>query len=167
MDAAVSRLLEPFVQDDGTLVAWHSGDGPVDPASIRPFIHLGTERQARSRAGRVLTRFVLRSDGARRLRDRAEQDWCARRLRRLATTGAGYGVYLNRHEGVDIEEISVARKDGRVEGRRGSIDGVPDRLFRLLVPSAHDSLILVRPELVVSTETVSDRRTVGAAGRFA
>jgi hypothetical protein len=167
MGAAMSRLLDPFLQDDGTIVAWHSGDGPVDGTSIRPFLHIGTERQARSRAGRVLTRMVLRSDATRRLRDRAEQDWCTRRLRRLAATGAGYGVYLNRHEGVDIEEISAARTDRRVERRCGSIDGVPDRLFRLLVPSAHDSLILVKPELVVSTETVRDRRTVGATGRFA
>jgi hypothetical protein len=157
----VNRLLLPFLLEDGTLEAWHSGDEPLDRATLKPFLHAGTERQARSRAGRVLTRLILATAGARRLKDRAEQDWCPRRLRRLAASGDGYGVYLNRHEGVALEEIEAARCDGRVRRSRRTVDEVPDRLFRTLVPSASDSLIVVDPALVVRIETVSDRRIGG------
>jgi len=160
----MNPLLLPFVGADGSLTAWHSGDEPLAPGLLRPFLHVGSERQARSRAGRVLTRLTIAVADARRLLDKAEQDWNPRRLRRLAASGIGYGVYLNRHEGVDLDEVERARRDPRTRRAGRSIDGVPDRLFRSLVPSAGDSLIVVDPKLVLACETISDRRG-GGAGR--
>ena len=162
----MNPLLKPFLDTDGTLVAWHSGNEPIDPSVIRPFLYVGTERQAISRAGRILTRLVLRPAGARRLKDLAEQDWSPSRLRRLKSSCDGYGVYLNRHEGVDLDEVEAARSDPRVRRSRGSVDSIPDTLFRRLVPSAQDSLIVVEPALVLRTETMTKMR-VGASVRCA
>lgn len=162
----MSPLLHPFLDHDGTLVVWHSGKEPLDASALRPFLHVGTERQAHSRAGRVLTRLVLRPAGARRLKDLAEQDWSPSRLRRLAASGDGYGVYLNRHEGVDLEEVESARTDPRVRRTRGSVDSIPDILFRRLVPSAHDSLIVVDPALVLKVETMT-KTGIGGSVRSA
>lgn len=162
----MNPLLQPFLDADGTLVAWHSGNRPIDPSTMRPFLHVGTERQAHSRAGRILTRLVLRPAGARRLKDMAEQDWSPARLRRLAASGDGYGVYLNRHEGVDLDEVESARTDPRVRRSRGSVDSIPDILFRKLVPSAHDSLIVVDPALVLRAGTMTKTR-IGASVRCA
>lgn len=162
----MNPLLQSFLDPGGTLVAWHSGSEPLDPSTMRHFLHVGTERQAISRAGRVLTRLILRPAGARRLKDMAEQDWSPSRLRRLQASGDGYGVYLNRHEGVDIEEVESARNDPRVRRSRGSVDSIPDMLFRRLVPSAHDSLIVVDPALVLRAETMT-KTGIGASVRCA
>lgn len=162
----MNPMLHPFLDRDGTLVAWHSGNEPLDPSALRPFLHVGTQGQAISRAGRILTRLILRPAGVRRLKDMAEQDWSASRLRRLKSSGDGYGIYLNRHEGVDIDEVEAARADPRVHRSRGSVDSIPDALFRRLVPSAHDSLIVVDPSLVLRAETMT-KAGAGASVRYA
>lgn len=154
--------MDVFMQADGSMVAWHSGSSPLVQSSIRPHLHLGTLRQAQSRGGRVLCRVVLRPGTAKRLRDKAEQEWCPKRLRPLERSGIDYAVYLNRHEGVDLDEVAAARVDARVRRSKGSIDGIPDMLFRTLIPSAQDSLIIIDPNRVVSIEIVDRKRSMEA-----
>jgi hypothetical protein len=146
-----TRPPEDMIDEDGHVVAWHSGnEADLVP---RPFMHLGNEAQARMRGGRFLSRVTLRTATAGRLVDRGENGWSEPRLRRLAQTGCGYAVYLNRFEGTSLEETEAARAQPLVQRRPGGLDAVTDGLFRRLVPSARDSLVLLDVGLVVSIET--------------
>lgn len=138
-----------LVDDDGLVVAYHSGEQPLCADRIRPNLHLGSYAQAQMRGGKIITRVRSRPAPATRLRDRGEDRWCPRRLRSHVRKGRGYLVYLNRHEGIDLEEFRAA-----VEVLP-SLDRLPDNRFRKHVPSAHDSLILLDPSLVVDVQVLT------------
>lgn len=138
-----------FIDDDGHVVGHHSGDGPLDRSMLRPFLHLGTLAQAHGRARRIVTRITARIAPCARLVDRGSNQWPTTRLQPLMRKGCGWAVYLNRHEGIDLDEFLAAN------ARHPGIDDVSDGLFRRLVPSAHDSLILLDPLLVLSVEEIA------------
>jgi hypothetical protein len=137
-----------LVDENGLVVAYHSGQDHLRAGQIRPNLHLGTLRQAKMRGGRCLTKVVARPAPAVRLRDRGEQAWCKRRLRAHVRKGKGYCLYLNRHEGIDLDQYLTARSASR------AVDTLPDRAFRRTIPSAQDSLILLDPELILALEPV-------------
>lgn len=144
MTAIPSYLLshEDFV------VAYHSGDVVLDRRSIRPFLHLGTLEQARSRAGRIVTKVTARVAPCARVTDRGENSWRTDRLARHERACRGWIVYLNRFEGLDLDRYLEAKRT------RPGLDELPDSAFRRLVPSARDSLVLLDPLLVISCEIV-------------
>lgn len=114
---------------------WHGSREPLK--EIRPFLHVGTIEQARMRGGRGchLTRISLST--ARTVRRRDTGSWRERDL--LGIRGAGLVIYLNRFEGIPLEEFEAAR----LECRR--VDEVGDARFRRLHPSARDSVIVIDP----------------------
>jgi hypothetical protein len=128
---------------DDTLQAYHSSsDAELAP---RRFLHVGTLEQATMRGGAHLHRLTIRT-GPRmpRLRDRGS--WNVRTLMRHACRSA-VAVYLNRHEGIPLEEFDRARS-------RIDIDRVPDADFRRALPSAADSWIILDPDAVLSIERI-------------
>lgn len=109
---------------------------------IRPFLHVGTVEQANMRAAgigaAVIPFFVeVQPHLVKRLRDTG--DWDERKLRALQRKGWQAVIYLNRFEGIPLEEFEAAR------AMVGNIDGLSDAHFRLLLPSARDSLIVFDP----------------------
>ena len=127
--------------DGDAIVAYHSSD--ESHLEVRRFLHVGSLAQARMRGGRHLHRLVIQPRGRMpRLRDHGV--WPVRVLLRHARRSA-LAVYLNRHEGIPLEEFDAGRL-------RGDIDRIPDRLFRRFMPSAADSWIVLDPEVVVAVE---------------
>lgn len=99
-------------------------------------LHVGTEAQARMRAGRSGRLLAVELDlyQVRRSRDLGGE-WKAK-IRQAKGAGCQAIVYLNRFEGIPLERFEALREAG--------ID--PDRLtdaqFRKAVPEAHDSWIV-------------------------
>lgn len=150
-----------FVSGDGTIVAYHSGDVALRKDSVRRFLHLGTLSQARSRAGRIITRVTARNAPCARVVDRGENSWREDRLARHERACRGWVVYLNRFEGLDLERYLEAKR------MRPGLDDLSDGAFRRLVPSARDSLVLLDPFLVVSCEVLEGDEVVGRDVRAA
>lgn len=134
---------QDMLDDRGRVVGYHSGSTILTRGDLKPFLHLGNIAQARMRSGRELTRIVARTGPVARLVDRNENSWSENRLRPLLRKGMDWAVYLNRTEGIGLEEFEEARR------RHARFDEVSDALFRRLVPSARDSLILLDPALVI------------------
>jgi hypothetical protein len=129
------------------IIAYHSSGEPT--LAPRPLLHVGTVEQARMRGGRHLHRLSLIAPPRMpRLRDRG--DWSPRTLARHARRSA-MAVYLNRHEGIGLEEFEAARA-------MADIDAMPDHAFRRLLPSAADSWIVFDPDVVASVERVPQTR---------
>ena len=123
---------------------WHGSAGPL--IEIRPFLHVGTVAQARMRAGPAchLTRIAVQGRiNIIRMRDTGS--WRKADLRRALSRKADVVVYLNRFEGIPLEEFDAARE------RVSDLDGLADAAFRRLVPSASDSLILLNPAIARRT----------------
>lgn len=129
------------VDDQGMIEAYHSSaDEVLIPHRM---LHVGTMAQATMRGGRHMHRLTIRVQTRMpRLRDHGS--WNVRTLMRHARR-SGLVVYLNRTEGIPLEEFERARV-------KVDIDRVPDSTFRRLMPSAADSWIVLNPEAVVSVE---------------
>lgn len=120
---------------------WHGSTSPV--AEVRPYLHVGTEAQARMRAGRGCHLLKVTLGQGRTVRRRDVGSWKEQDLRRLAGQGFGLVVYLNRFEGIPIGEFDEARTRCR------NIDLLPDSRFRRLLPSAAESMIVLDPALAL------------------
>jgi len=118
---------------------WHGSREPL--LEVRPFLHVGSLAQAQMRGGRgcMLTRVEILP--GRTLRRRDVGSWREKDLRAIASRGAGLVSYLNRFEGIPIEEFDEARAACR------DIDGLSDARFRRLLPSAAESMIVLDPAL--------------------
>lgn len=129
---------------------WHGSREPL--TGIRPFLHVGSIEQATMRAGRSchLTRVILGRGRVVRRRDTGS--WRSRDLERTLRAGAGMVEYLNRYEGIPLDEVETALSACR------SLDRLTDAGFRRLVPSATDSIIVLDPALA----TIVERRTATA-----
>jgi len=118
---------------------WHGSREPL--LEIRPFLHLGSLAQAQMRGGRecVLTRVQILP--GRTLRRRDAGSWKEKDLRAMASRGIALVRYLNRFEGIPIEEFDEAR------ARCRDIDALSDAKFHRLLPSSVESVIVLDPEL--------------------
>lgn len=134
----------------GTIVLWHSGAAHLAPSDIGPLLHAGTLEQARMRAGRRLTRIEIRDVAAVRLKDRGENGWSQKALKDAMRRGERLATYLNRYEGIPLEEFAAAEAAPAAR-RVGGIDRLSDAAFRKAVPSARDSHIVIDPSIVVNT----------------
>ncbi|MCA9772654.1 MAG: hypothetical protein KC466_09630 [Myxococcales bacterium] len=127
------------------LILWHGSDRPIDRfsgAGPDRALHLGTRAQAEMRNRAFLHEVEVEVSRVRRSRDPGG-DWSGR-VRAARAAGAEAIVYLNRYEGVSAETIERLSAAGRLSG----LDRLPDRAFRLLVPEAEDSWIILDPSLV-------------------
>lgn len=134
----------------GTTVLWHSGAVHLTRSDIEPLLHAGTLEQARMRAGRKLTRIEIHAVPAARLKDRGENGWSQRALKDAMRKGERLATYLNRYEGIPLEEFTAA-EGAPAAKRAGGIDRLSDAAFRKAVPSARDSHIVIDPSIVVGT----------------
>lgn len=127
-----------------SLLLWHGSDRAIDRFDrVRGpdgALHLGTRAQAEMRNGAFLHEIRVEISRTRRCRDRGG-DW-GPRIRRARAEGFDAIIYLNRYEGLSASTIERLALTGRLAG----IDNLPDAAFRLLVPEAEDSYILLHPE---------------------
>lgn len=126
-----------------TIIAYHSTDD--DAFEPRRLLHVGSLAQARMRGGRHLVRIDL-DPGLRMPRLRDHGSWSVRALMRHARRSR-LAVYLNRHEGIPLEEFEAART-------RADIDRLTDRDFRRLLPSAEDSWIVLDTSAVIAVKRI-------------
>lgn len=105
-------------------------------------IHLGTEAQARMRGGKAarLIQAEVNVDRPRRSRDLGGQ-W-ASKIRSARAAGHDAIVYLNRYEGLSLERILEAQRDGV------DLDRLSDAQFKRRVPEAQDSYIVLDPSQI-------------------
>lgn len=128
-----------------TVVGYHSSATAL--LIPRPILHVGTIAQAAMRGGKHLHRVEFALDG-RMPRMRDQGDWSRRSVTRHTRAG-GAVVYLNRHEGIPLEEFEAARAIT-------DIDAISDAMFKRLIPSAEDSWIILNPDIIQSIEEVED-----------
>lgn len=141
-------LPSEMLSSEGHVVGYHSGGQSLEIGSIAAVLHLGTLAQAKSRAGKVITKVTAKQGLCGRLVDTGSNRWQSARLQRFVTKGRDWVVYLNRHEAIDLSELHDANL------KHPHIDDASDYAFRRLVPSARDSLILLDPDLIVSAEAI-------------
>lgn len=122
------------MQTDAPL--FHGSMRPIH--RIEPFIHLGTIEQARMRGSHIY-RFAVSTCRFKRLVDRGRHGWDMKELRRAEFQGYDGIVYLNRYEGIPLEEFQMAQERVR------DIDALPDSRFKRLLASARDSWIVFDP----------------------
>lgn len=135
-----------------TFIAWHASRTPL--LTVEPGLHVGTRRQAEMRGGRLHAIEIAATPSAR-MRDRSENEWQRDRLEAARRRGRALVVYLNRTEGIPLEEFETAWREVP------DIDALSDAAFRQLIPSAEDSWIILDPGIVVGihpeTETRKDK----------
>lgn len=121
--------------------AWHASREPL--TTVRPGLHVGTRRQAEMRGG-ILHAIGIAASAPARMRDRSENAWRRDRVDAARRRGRALVVYLNRVEGIPLEEFETARHRGV------DIDRLEDAAFRRLIPSAQDSWIILDPAIVLA-----------------
>ena len=125
-----------------------------------PGLHVGTYDQALMRGGRAMTQIRL----SRTIYARIKDDVTNSKARKLIMAAHGQGTpgmrYLNRVEGIPIDEFEAARaKLGRRKSDdRCPLDTISDARFRRLVPSARDSLVILDPSIIISCTPMELRR---------
>lgn len=127
-----------------SITAYHSSNH--ETFEPRRLLHVGSLAQARMRGGRHLFQLEL-EPGLRVPRLRDHGSWNIRALMRHATRSR-LAVYLNRHEGIPLEEFEAARA-------MTDIDRLADSAFRRLLPSAEDSWIVLDVAAVVDVRMVT------------
>lgn len=123
----------PLVVYHGTTQAFEAFESS---ATVDGGFHFGTFRQARMRASSQKERLVpayLAITKPRRCTDTGGH-WKAKIAAAKTARHDGI-VYLNRYEGVTLESIERAEREGV------SLDALTDQQFRRQVPEAHDSYI--------------------------
>lgn len=118
------------------MLLFHGSMTPI--SKIEPGIHLGTFDQARMRGSHIY-RFAVGTCRFKRLVDRGRHRWDWRALRRAELQGYDGIVYLNRFEGIPLDEFRQA------QARVRDIDALSDSRFMRLLPSACDSWIILDP----------------------
>lgn len=104
-----------------------------------PFSHFGTEAQARMRQPKHILPVYIRAKKFKRMRDTG--DWRVSKLRALQRQGYDGVVYLNRYEGIPLEQFDAAH--AKVSQER--LDKAPDTQYKRMIPAAEDSYIIFDP----------------------
>lgn len=114
-----------------------------DPAkTVDGGLHFGSKEQARMRGGQKarLIAVELSVERPRRSRDMGG-NW-ASKIRSAKSAGHDAIVYLNRYEGIPLQRVLDAHRDGI------DLDRLSDRAFRQRIPEAQDSWIVFDAEKV-------------------
>lgn len=126
-----------------TLVTgYHSSDHPV--MEPRALLHVGTLEQARMRGGRHIHEIMFQAQRARRLRD--DGSLGDRNIRRLIRGRNRLVVYLNRYEGISQDAYDRVKTEHGIS--IADLDGMDDGRFRLHIPEARDSWIIIDPKII-------------------
>ena len=139
---------------------YHSGKEHLERRNLLPGLHVGTYEQALMRGGRAITAIELDREIFARVKD----DVTSPHVKRLLMAAHSQGVvamrYLNRVEGISLEEFDKACKQlkQRSKSHRCPLDDISDSQFRRLVPSARDSLVILNPAIIVSLRPVERQR---------
>lgn len=109
-----------------------------------PNSHFGSEAQARMRAGKSakIIPVMARNGKFKRVKDVGRNKWDEKTLRRLERQGYDGVVYLNRFEGIPLDQFEALSAKGI------DPDSLPDAKFRKLVPAAEDSYVIFDPRHV-------------------
>lgn len=136
-----------------TQVFYHATTADYDAIDLSQTVdggfHLGTEAQARMRGGRQARMLTIEANfqSVHRSRDQGG-NWAAR-VRRARSAGHDAIVYLNRYEGLSLDRVLEADRDGV------DLDRLSDTAFRKRVPEAQDSYIaLFEQDLRITASVV-------------
>lgn len=134
--AIASWTARSSIKED--LVLYHKTAADFD--RFKPYTHFGTAPQAEMRgvAGPANTRRVTVS-GRKWKRMKDTGSWDERVFRRLERQEYDGVVYLNRYEGIPMEEFDAA------VAKYGDIDRLSDAQFKKACPSAADSYVVFDP----------------------
>lgn len=139
-------------------VWYHSGAALLDHRNVLPGLHVGTYAQALMRAGRIITKITIDREVFARVKD----DVTSVKVKKVIMAAHSQGVaamrYLNRVEGIPLEEFERARKELKSYGPGLDLDTISDNTFCKIVPSAHDSLIILDPSIITSFRQVEKRK---------
>ena len=120
---------------------WHSSDSTLGRNDIEIGMHVGTLAQATMRRpGGILHRIVV-GQPCRTVNMRDSGSWHRARLVRAARK-AHLARYLNRYEGISIDDLEAAIANADES----------DAIFARNVPSCGHSWIILRPDIVTSIE---------------
>jgi hypothetical protein len=125
-----------------TLRLYHKTSSP-EFDKFAPFSHFGTAEQASMRGavtGSRILPVLVRLGKVKRMKDSGK--WNIAQLRSLERQGYNGVVYLNRFEGIPIEEYD---KFGERSNLATYLERLPDSKFHQLLPSAADSYIVFDP----------------------
>jgi hypothetical protein len=157
-DDAAGRLARAEAQGF-SLPLFHKTSATFD--AFAPFSHFGTEAQAKMRGGLKTSRVLpvlVRGTRFKRVKDIGRDQWDLGKLRALERQGYDGIVYLNRYEGIPLEEFDALNASGRDETRLG------DTAFKKFCPSAADSYIIFDPRNVRSVDAAFDPAAQGKTG---
>lgn len=126
------------------VVLYHGTQDSVEILDCRETVdgglHFGTREQAQMRNSGRIFHANIEFTRARRSRDRGG-DW-KKRIQQAKAAGYDAIVYLNRYEGIDLEQFQQLKEQGI------DVDRITDGEFRKLVPQARDSYIVFSPQQV-------------------
>lgn len=114
--------------------------------AFAPNSHFGSEAQARMRNPKSVMSVLVRGKRFKRVKDTGRNVWDQKTLARLERQGYDGIVYLNRYEGIPLEQFEALRERGIDDTR------LSDAQFKKLVPAAEDSYIIFDPKNVRSAD---------------
>ncbi|MCP5230922.1 MAG: hypothetical protein H6948_02310 [Zoogloeaceae bacterium] len=129
------------------LVVYHASGVDFDAFDTEKGAHFGSAPQANMRGVSGKKRLIpayLAIKNPRRVTDRTGWSQAIKTAKSREHDGI---VYLNRVEGISLDEFESAR--AKLRGGE-TLDNIPDTKFRRLIPSAQDSYIAFRPEQIKS-----------------
>ena len=127
-------------EDPYAMTLYHGTDKVFD--RFAPYSHFGTEAQARMRHPKRILTVTVKARKLKRLRDTG--DWTVAELRRYERQGFDGVVYLNRYEGIPLEQLETAY----VKVPADKLNQLSDTQFKKLIPAAEDSYIIFDPRNV-------------------
>jgi hypothetical protein len=142
-DADAARLQR--ARDQGfELPLFHGTKATFDAFS--PNSHFGSEAQARMRRSTNVMPVLVRGKRFKRVKDTGRNMWDPKALARLERQGYDGVVYLNRYEGIPLDQFEALRERGIDDTK------LSDAQFKKLVPAAEDSYIIFDPKNVRSAD---------------
>jgi hypothetical protein len=134
-DPSHLRLHE--AEDPYAIKLFHGTDKVFD--RFAPYSHFGTEAQATMRHPKRILAVTVTARKFKRMRDTG--DWNKAKLRAIERQGYDGVVYLNRYEGIPLEQFEAAYQTMPAD----KLDRLSDVQYQKLVPAAEDSYIVFDP----------------------
>lgn len=128
------------------ITGWHGSRKPIDAfdfsKSVDGGIHFGTRPQAEMRGAKGGSLIEADVDIKNPMRSRDTGGNWKDKIRNAKSKGHDGIVYLNRYEGMSLEDIQRAQEAGI------DLDRLTDAQFRKFFPNAKDSFIAFTPEQI-------------------
>lgn len=111
-------------------------------------IHFGTQSQATMRSLRVLMPCFLNIRSLKEKVDNGDSNHWAKIVKRLSGLGENGIIYLNRYEGISLEEFEAARINHGIS--HDQLDRLSDHNFKKMVSASSYSYIVFHPTQIKS-----------------